>query len=272
MGQHTETGTDPMTTTTMTTTAPAASPAASRSPSPSPAAPASPLRRYAPIAVVVGGLGLGYALGLHEYLSLDYLTTAREGLQGTVADRPVASAAAFVGIYALATAFAFPAASILTVFAGFLFGWALGGALTAVAATLGATALFLAAKSALGDALKAKAGPKVRKLADGFKDNAFSYLLALRLAPIFPFFVINIAPALFGVRLRDYVTATFLGILPGTFAYSYLGQGLDSVLAAAATSGESVSVGDLVTPQITIAFLALGAVALIPTLVKKLRG
>lgn len=232
----------------------------------------SPIRRYAPIAVVVGGLALGYALGAHEYLSLDYLTTAREGLQATVANNPVLSAGAFVAIYATATAFAFPAASILTVVAGFLFGWVLGGVLTAIAATTGATALFLATKSALGDAIRAKAGPKVRKLADGFQSNAFSYLLALRLAPIFPFFVINIAPALFGVRLRDYVAATFLGILPGTFAYNYLGQGLDSVLAAAAASGESASVGDLVTPQITIAFLALGVVALIPTLVKKLRG
>ena len=230
------------------------------------------LRRYAPLALVAGGLGVGYALGLHDYLSLDYLMTAREGLQGTVAAHPVLSAAAFLGIYALATAFAFPAASVLTVFAGFLFGWQLGGALTAVAATAGATALFLAAKTALGDTLKARAGPKVRKLAEGFQANAFSYLLALRLAPIFPFFVINVAPALFGVPLRSYVAATFLGILPGTFAYAYLGQGLDSVLAAAAASGESVSIGDLVTPQITIAFLALGTVALIPTLVRKLRG
>ena len=89
---------------------------------------------------------------------------------------------------------------------------------------------------------------------------------------MFPFFVINIAPALFGVKLRTYVLATFLGILPGTFAYAYLGEGLDSVLAAAAASGMEPSVGDLVTPQITIAFLALGAVALIPTIVRKVRG
>lgn len=266
MGSDTEHGTEPMTQ-PMTMPATTAETEADTG-----AAPASPLKRYLPIAVVVGGLGAGYALGLHEYLSLDYLTTAREGLQATVAANPVLSAGAFVGIYALATAFAFPAASILTVFSGFLFGWMLGGALTAVAATLGATALFLAAKTALGDALKARAGPRVRKLAEGFDENAFSYLLALRLAPIFPFFVMNVAPALFGVPLRTYVAATFLGILPGTFAYAFLGQGLDSVLAAAAASGESVAITDLVTPQITLAFLALGLVALIPTAVKKLRG
>ena len=234
--------------------------------------PRSPLKRYLPIAAVVGGLGLGYALGLHQYFSLDYLKGARESLLATVENNFVLSSVAFVAIYAAATAVAFPAASVLTVFSGFLFGWLWGGALTAVAATLGATVLFLAAKTAFGDVLREKAGPAVKKLASGFEENAFSYLLALRLAPIFPFFVINIAPALFGVKLRDYVIATFFGILPGTFAYAYLGQGLDSVLAAAAASGGSVSVSDLVTPQITIAFLALGAVALIPTIVKKVRG
>ena len=256
----------------MTTQATTINATADTNAAPETAASPSPLKRFLPIAVVVGGLGAGYAVGLHEYFSLDYLTTAREGLRATVAANPVLSAGAFVGIYALATAFAFPAASILTVFAGFLFGWVLGGALTAVAATTGATALFLATRTALGDAIRAKAGPRVRKLAEGFDENAFSYLLALRLAPIFPFFVMNVAPAIFGVPLRTYVTATFLGILPGTFAYAFLGQGLDSVLAAAAASGESVAITDLVTPQITLAFLALGIVALIPTVVKKLRG
>ena len=237
-----------------------------------PAASASPIKRFAPIALVVAGLGGAYALGLDRYLSLDYLAQARGSLLATVEENLLVSSLAFVVLYAAAVAVSFPAASILTVFSGFLFGWVLGGALTAVAATIGATALFLAASTAFGTTLRQKAGPRIRKLAEGFEENAFSYLLALRLAPIFPFFVINIAPALFGVPLRTYVTATFLGILPGTFAYAYLGQGLDSVLAAAAETGGEVSLSSLVTPQILIAFLALGAVALIPTLVKKLRS
>ena len=236
------------------------------------APPKAAWKRFAPVAVIVAALGLGYALGLDRYFSLEYLAEARESLQATVANNLVVSSLAFVGIYAAATAVAFPAASVLTVVSGFLFGWLLGGALTAVAATLGASVLFLAASTAFGDTLRQKAGPKVRALAEGFEENAFSYLFALRLAPIFPFFVINIAPALFGVSLRTYVAATFLGILPGTFAYAYLGEGLDSVLAAAAASGTTPSVADLVTTEITVAFLALGAVALIPTIVKKVRG
>ena len=94
----------------------------------------------------------------------------------------------------------------------------------------------------------------------------------LRLAPIFPFFVINIAPAFFNVRLRDYVAATFIGILPGTFAYAYLGEGVDSVLTAAREAGREVRLSDLVTTEITLAFVALALVAAIPTVVRSLRG
>ena len=120
--------------------------------------------------------------------------------------------------------------------------------------------------------LRQKAGGFLNRLADGFEKDALSYLFVLRLAPVFPFFVINIAPAFFGVPLRTYLIATFFGILPGTFAYSWLGQGVDSVLLAAADAGREVSVGDLVTPEITIAFVALALVAAIPPVLRRLRG
>jgi uncharacterized membrane protein YdjX (TVP38/TMEM64 family) len=229
-------------------------------------------KRFFPVAVVAAGLGLGYGLGLHEYLSLNYLAQSQEMLAAFVAANPLLAPLGFVVIYALAVAFSFPAASILTIFAGFLFGWLLGGALVAVAATLGATAIFLAARSAFGDALRKSVGPRVRSLADGFEENALSYLLVLRLAPVFPFFVMNIAPALFNVKLRDYIIATFVGILPGTFAYAYLGLGVQSVLDAARASGREPSISDLITPEITFAFVALAAVAALPTIIRKLRG
>ncbi len=222
-----------------------------------------------PLAVIVVGLGLGYALGWHRYLTLDYLGHSREMLNGFVSAHHVLAPLGFMVIYAAAVAFAFPAASILTIFAGFLFGWLVGGLCTVVAATVGATALFLAARSALGGCLKERAGPAVAKLAAGFENNAFSYLLVLRIAPFFPFFVVNIAPALFNVRLKTFVTATLIGILPGTFAYAWLGQGVDSVLVAAETAGRDATVSDLVTPEITIAFVALALVAALATIVRK---
>lgn len=225
-------------------------------------------RRFAPIAVIVAGLALGYALGWHRYLSLDYLAESREMLAAFVAANYAMSLAGFVVVYALAVAFSFPAASVLTVFGGLLFGWLVAGTAVAFAATAGASALFVAARSAFGDFLKKRVGGLGARLAEGFERDAFGYLLVLRLAPFFPFWVVNIAPALFGVRLRTYVTATFLGILPGCFAYSWLGQGVGSVLAAADEAGESVSISDLVTPDITIAFGALAVVALIPLGVK----
>lgn len=229
-------------------------------------------RRFLPLGVVAIGLLAGYAAGFHEYLSLTMLAEQREMLKGFVADNMVLSAAGFVALYALAVAFSFPAASILTIFSGFLFGWLLGGALTAIAATTGSAAIFLAAKSAFGDVLRKRAGPFAARLADGFAKDAFGYLFVLRLAPVFPFFIMNIAPAFFDVKLRTYVTATFFGILPGTFAYAWLGQGLDSVIVSAAAAGREISVSDLVTPEITIAFLGLAIVAAIPTIVRKFRG
>ncbi|TDH38101.1 TVP38/TMEM64 family protein [Pseudohoeflea suaedae] len=237
------------------------------------AAPAPPAwRRYLPIIVLAAGLAAGYAAGLHDYLSLSMLAEQREALLGLVDANYGLSLAVYFLLYVLAVAFSFPAASVLTIFGGFLFGWLVGGVVTAFAATLGASAVFLAARSAFGDVLRRKAGGFLNRLADGFEKDALSYLFVLRLAPVFPFFVVNIAPAFFGVPLRTYLIATFFGILPGTFAYSWLGQGVDSVLVSAAEAGREVSVGDLVTPEITIAFVVLALVAAIPPVLRRLRG
>jgi len=245
------------------TTPPESAPAAASRPA---------LWRYAPIAIVVAGLVFAYAMGWHRYFSLMFLAERRDDLKDYVAGSYVSSLAAFFALYTLAVAFSFPVASVLTVFAGFLFGCVIGGCVVAVAATLGATLLFLAARSAFGDFLTRRIGGKAAGLAAGFEKDAFGYLLVLRLAPVFPFFVVNIAPALFNVSVRAYVAATFLGILPGTFAYAWVGEGIDSVLVAAQESGTAPSVADLVTPEITLGFAALALVAAIPTVVRKVRA
>lgn len=227
--------------------------------------------RFAPIVLIAICLAFGYAMGWQRYLTLEYLSASRVELKDFVAGNPVLAVIGFAGIYVLAVALSFPAASILTIFAGFLFGWLGGGVLVAFAATIGATLLFLAARTAFGDFLRGRVGGRVARLAEGFEKDAFGYLLVLRLAPIFPFFVMNIAPALFHVRLRTYVAATFIGILPGTFAYTYLGKSIDAILAAARQEGRSVSLGDLVSPQITIAFALLALVAAAPMIFKAFR-
>lgn len=227
------------------------------------------LWRFLPLAVIAAGLAIAYLAGWQRYFTLTFLAESHDGLQAFVGAHPVSAPLGFALVYALAVAFSFPAASVLTIFAGFLFGWVMGGILVAIAATLGATIVFLAARTAFGDFLTDRVSGRAARMARGFEENAFGYLFVLRLAPIFPFWVINIAPALFDVRLRTYVLATLLGILPGTFAYAYLGEGVDSVLTAAARAGRSASLTDLVTPEITLAFLALAVVAAIPLVVKK---
>jgi uncharacterized membrane protein YdjX (TVP38/TMEM64 family) len=216
-------------------------------------------RRVLPLAVIALAFAAAYAFGLDDHLTLDALAAKRAALLAFVAANPVGAALIYVAVYAGAVAVAFPVASVMTIFGGFLFGWLLGGALTAMAATAGATLIFLAARSAFGDLLRRRRA-------------AFSYLLILRLAPVLPFFVVNIAPALFDVRLRTFVAATFLGILPGTFAYAYLGQGIDSVLRAASASGRRVTLADIVTPEISLAFLALALVAILAFVVRKFVG
>lgn len=230
-------------------------------------------RRFAPLVIIIAGLAFGYAMGWQRFLTLEFLAESREMLKAQVAGNYAASLAGFAVLYTLAVAFAFPAASILTIFGGFLFGWLVGGIVIAIGATTGAALLFLAARSAFGDFLRERvAGKRVKALADGFEKDAFGYLLVLRLAPVFPFFLMNIAPALFNVPLRTYVAATFLGILPGTFAYTFLGQGIETVLISAEQAGTTVGIGDLVTPQITLAFAGLAIVAAIPTIVRKWRA
>ena len=230
------------------------------------------MKRFAPILVVAAGLAAGYFFGLVEFLSFESLVEHRDALKAEVAANVWIAGLIYVVVYILAVAFSFPAASLLTILGGFLFGWFVGGTLTAIGATVGATVIFLAARTALGDVLRRKAGPGIGRLADGFRENAFGFLLILRLAPVFPFFVMNIAPALFNVPLRTYVLATLIGILPGTYAYAYLGEGLDSVILSARLAGRDVTLADLLTVELTIAFAALAAVAAIPFVVKKLRA
>ncbi|MGB8818818.1 MAG: TVP38/TMEM64 family protein [Rhizobiaceae bacterium] len=236
-----------------------------------PATAPSPLRRFLPLIVLGSALAIGYAFGVQDYLSLAFLGEQRETLLEWVANRPVTSSLAFMAIYSAAVALSLPAASVLTVFAGFLFGWLQGGLMVVVAATAGATILFLAARSGFGGLLKDRLGSKAEAFAQGFREDGFGYLLVLRLAPVFPFFLVNIAPAFFNVKTRDYVLATALGIVPGTFAFAWLGEGVGSVLDAAKASGAAPSISQLVTPQITIAFAVLAVVAAIPLVIKRLR-
>ncbi|ASY67542.1 TVP38/TMEM64 family protein [Sinorhizobium fredii] len=222
------------------------------------------LWRAVPLALLIAGGIAFYALGLQDHVSLSALVRHQEALSLHVDAHPVRSGLAFFFFYVAAVVFSIPAASVLTISAGFLFGPFLGGTITVLAATLGSSLLFLAARGVLGDLLRRRAGRFVERLAEGFRRNAFLYLLVLRLAPIFPFFIVNIAPAFFDVKLRTFVTATLIGIVPATFAYAWLGCGLDDVIAHAGQSGHALSPSDFATKEISLALLALALFAALP--------
>lgn len=237
-------------------------------------------RRWAPICAIVLLMAVGFQQGWHEHLTLSNLIRERARLLGMVEGNLAAAMLTYMAVYVAAVALSFPGASFLTILGGFLFGWLAAGTTTAIAATIGACLIFLAARSSLGNALKDKAGPFINRLSDGFREDAFHYLLFLRLTPIFPFWLVNIAPALFRVPLPTYVIATFFGILPGTYAYSFVGAGLDSVIEAqeaanpgcAAAGTCRIDVSALVTKELVLAFAALGIVSLIPVILKKWRA
>ncbi len=246
------------------------------------------LKRWAPAAALVAVMALVYGMGWHEYLSFKTIGLNYESLKSAIAGNVPLAVLAYTAAYIAVVALSLPGALVMTLAGGLLFGWQLGTVLTVVAATIGATIIFLVARTSFGESLAAKAGPSLAKLRDGFKENALSYLLFLRLVPAFPFFIVNLAPALLGVPLKTYVLGTFLGIIPGTTAFSIAGSGLGSVveaqnkvyqecLAQAGAAGQTacpytIDTSALLTNELLAAFVALGLVSLLPIALKRLRG
>jgi uncharacterized membrane protein YdjX (TVP38/TMEM64 family) len=237
-----------------------------------PPQPRKRLARYLPILLVAVALALALAFRVQDRLSLDALYARSGALDAFVARNFIAAIALFMLIYGVAVASSIPGASFLTLSGGFLFGTWIGGAAAWIAATIGATLIFLAARTAFGDALRARASGWLERLGDGFRENAFNYLLVLRLTPVAPFFVVNLAPAFFNVPLRAYVLATLIGMIPGAFVYASVGAGLRAALATGAATDPSDAARAIFTsPTVFGPILALVVLALIPLVVKALR-
>jgi uncharacterized membrane protein YdjX (TVP38/TMEM64 family) len=247
--------------------------------------PAQPAwRRFAAPAILLLLMAVGYLLGLHKYLTLEAIAEHRAALETFTQQNWLLALLLFMGVYVAAVALSVPGASVLTVAGGLLFGWFVTGIAVIFSATLGATLFFLVVRTALGSSLVSKTNPKLAAIRDGFARDAFNYLLFLRLVPAFPFWLVNIAAAVSGMRLRTFVAATVIGIIPATFAFAYVGEGLDSVLdaqmkahaACIAERGGSacpfdLSLSSLVTTELLIAFAALGVLALVPVALRRWR-
>lgn len=231
------------------------------------APPRSPVKRFLPLLVLVLAIIVVFASGLHEYLSFDALREHRETLLRLVADNATIAPLAFISIYAGVIALSIPGGAVLTIASGFLFGIWLGGLYVVIGATAGATAVFLIARTALGDALRAKAGPWLQRMEAGFQENALNYLLVLRLIPIFPFWLVNLVPAFLGVGLGTYVIGTFFGIIPGSLVFASVGNGLGAVFDA----GETPDLGIIFKPEIIGPIIGLALLALLPVVYRKLK-
>ncbi len=217
--------------------------------------------QIAAIALFAGGLIAFFALGGRDYLSLENLQAQRETLRAYVDQNYALALGGGILIYILATSFSIPGAIFLTLAMGFLFGRWIGGLAVIVAATIGATLVFIAVRYLFADTVKRMIGKRGEKLSAGFRDDAFSYLLFLRVVPLFPFWLVNVVPGLAQVPARTFILATLIGITPGSFIFANLGQSL----------AEIESAGELLSMQNLIAFGLLGAFALTPVLIKKIR-
>jgi uncharacterized membrane protein YdjX (TVP38/TMEM64 family) len=226
-----------------------------------------PWLRYLPIAVIAVGAVFASVLA-GNYLSLDALRDNREALVAWRDGNLLTASLAYAGIYILAVAFSVPGAIWLTIAGGFLFGTALAAGLTIISATIGATVIFLAARSSLGALLHERAGPWLGRIDDEVSRGEISFLLVMRLVPVIPFFVANLAPAFVKVRLTNFVWTTLVGIAPATVVISSVGAGLGEVL----DRGGEPEIGIIFQPHVLLPLLGLAALAALPVALRKLRG
>jgi len=220
---------------------------------------AGKLALLAALAIVVVAF---FALHGQRYLTLDAVKANRDALLAFTNAHFAAALAIAFAVYVLATAFSLPGGLVLSLTMGFLFGRWVGTVLVVIAATIGATLVFIAARYLFADAARRRLGALGAKINAGFTENALSYLLFLRLVPLFPFFLVNLAPAFTTISLRTFVVGTLIGIIPGSFVFVNLGQ----------TLGRIDSLSGLLSSETIAAFVLLGLLALTPVIVRKLRS
>lgn len=227
------------------------------------------LTRLLPLLVLGGGLVAFFALGLNKYLTLDLLKENREVLKSWVHDHKTEAVLMFILAYIVVAAFSLPLGALFSIAGGFLFGSVFGAMWIVIGATIGATILFLIAKTALGEPLRQRFAAQIKGMEEGFKANAFSYLMLLRVVPLFPFWLVNLAPAFLGVSAVTFVITTFLGIIPGSFVFASIGNGLNALFEAGETPDLSL-MALLSRPDFYIPIVGLAVLSLFPIVYRAL--
>lgn len=223
------------------------------------------MKKWIPIFILIALMVTAYFFRAQDYLSFDLLKQEHARLASVVKTNPVVAPALFMAVYIIAVALSLPGATLLTLLGGFLFGL-LSVVYVVIAATLGACCIFFSAKTALKNILKKKAGPFLEKMQGGFHKNKVSYLLFLRFTPVFPFWIVNLAPAFFNVSLKTFAWTTCIGIIPGSYVYVQAGTGLNKIF----DTGQKFSLANVFNLQMKIALISLALFCLIPIFVKKM--
>ncbi|WP_170478043.1 TVP38/TMEM64 family protein [Ruegeria arenilitoris] len=226
--------------------------------------------RHVPLMVIFAVAVFGFFV-LGDYLTFETLRDNREALLGWRDTHYWSMATGFMVIYIVIVAFSLPGAAVASMTGGFLFGLYAGTVFNVVSATIGASAIFLAASWGLGASLTARLESSegaVKKLKEGLRENEISVLFLLRLVPVVPFFVANLVPALVGVKFRNFLLTTALGIIPGGIVYTWIGVGLGGVF----DRGENPDVSLLWEPFVIGPILGLCFLAALPIFIKSIQG
>lgn len=222
------------------------------------------LKNYGPILILILISLSVWSTGVHHYLNFDTLRAYHKDLEQFVMQHLWMALLIYSILYIAVVGLSLPVATFMTLLGGFLFGQVLGTVTVVVSATLGATILFLAMRSASESYVREKAGPWLQKMQKGFQENALYYLLTLRLIPIFPFVAVNLAAAFLQIPLRTFFWGTLIGIIPGSFVYVSIGNGLKDVIQEPSFSPKII-----LEPHILIGFIGLGLLSLLPVLYKR---
>jgi uncharacterized membrane protein YdjX (TVP38/TMEM64 family) len=216
------------------------------------------MNRHKAALLALGALAviLFFVLDLGRFLTLEALKANRQTLLDFSAVHPVGTVAGFMALYIVQTALSLPGAAILSLAAGALFGSVLGTVYANIAATIGATLAFLVTRYLLRDTVLARFGEKLEGLNRELENRGLNYLLFLRLVPVFPFFLINLAAGLTRLALPTFILGTMIGIIPGGFVYVNAGASLATI----------DSLADVVSPRVLGSFALLGLFALVPVL------
>ena len=221
------------------------------------------------IALVVLLLAVAvWRCGLFQALSWESLARNQAMLSDWVGTHRLLAATAYTLLYVVLVAFSVPESAVVTVAGGLLFGTLIGGVLAVLGSTVGAVILFLIARTALAKTVARRARPVIKRIRPGIKRDGFSYLLALRLVPALPFWLVNLGAAVCGMKLWPYVAATLIGVIPATFVFASIGDGVGSVLAA----GGHPNIGIIFSPRILGPLIGLAVLSLTPVAIRHLRS